>query len=123
MATPWKLIVMAAALGSVAACSSEIGGTFTKEAGTQIDDGSFGAATAHNLLAQSCSSAGRTSLKGGAVKDPLVVLDPESTTERPIYRVHCDGQLNGKYARVIWAEYVASATAPPITEITLEAGE
>ena len=122
MATPWKFIVIAAALGSVAACS-EIGGTFSKEAGAQIDDGSFGAATTHNLLAQSCGSAGSTSLKGGAVNDPLVVLDPASTPQRPIYRVHCDGQLNGKYAQIIWGEYVASATAAPAATIALDAGE
>ena len=39
-----------------------------------------------------------------------LVLDPQSTPERKVYRVHCDGRLDGKFAQIIYREYVASAT-------------
>ena len=123
MATPMKYLVLAAAVTSLAGCITETGrSSFNHEAGSQIDSGSFGYATLHNHLAQSCRHAGATSLKGGAVKDPLVVLDPSSTHAKPIYRVHCDGQLNGKYARVVFGEYITSAAPTPEFGVSVEAG-
>ena len=65
----------------------------------------------NNMLAQMCSGQA----KGYVVPDPVVALDPKSAPNAPRYRqgkVMCSGHLNGKYARVIWGEYVSSATAP-----------
>ena len=107
MTTPLKLMLVAAATFGAAGCAYE--------AGSQLDNGSFGNATMHNMMAQVCNGPG-TGVKGaksGVVADPVVVLDPASSPQRPIYRVHCDGQLNGKYAQVIFQEFVASAGAAP----------
>jgi hypothetical protein len=82
-------------------------------AGSELDyTGGFGNATMHNLLAQSCKANAAASgggKAGGTLADPVVVLDPASTVERPIYRVHCDGTLDGKYASIIYRDYVGSA--------------
>ena len=85
------------------------------EAGSQLDTGYFGNATLHNQLVQTCKTNGYGYDKGGkagsVAGDPVVVLDPSSTANRPVYRIHCDGRLDGKYASVIYNEYVRSATA------------
>ncbi|MEM0948630.1 MAG: hypothetical protein AAGK37_14620 [Pseudomonadota bacterium] len=116
MTNPLKL----ASLGIVAL---GIAGCAPGEVGSQLDDGWFGEANVHNTLAQMCYGPGGKGGKNGVATDPLVVLDPTSTQSRPIYRVHCDGQLNGKYAQVIFREYVDSATSPPDFGIQLEASE
>ena len=107
MKTPWKLILVATATLGAAGC--------TYEAGSQIDNGSFGHATMHNMMAQMCKGygSGVKGAKSGVVADPVVMLDPASSPSRPIYRVHCDGQLNGKYAQVIFREYTGSAVPAP----------
>ncbi len=110
-----KLAVLAVAAAGVAGCTQN-------EVGSQIDDGWFGDATMHNMLAQTCTNAGGKGGKSGAMVDPLVVLDPSSTQSRPIYRVHCDGRLNGKYAQVIFRDYIASAEPPPTFGIEVDAG-
>ncbi|MDU8942952.1 hypothetical protein [Ovoidimarina sediminis] len=107
MTTPLKLVLVATATLGAAGCAYE--------AGSQIDNGTFGNATMHNMLAQMCKGQGSgvKGAKSGVVTDPVVMLDPASTPSRPIYRVHCDGQLNGKYAQVIFREYIGSAVPAP----------
>ena len=71
MTTSWKYIVLATGALGLAGCA-----TWNEEAGSQLDvSGTFGNATMHNMLAQSCYRSGKGGLKGGAVSDPLVVLD------------------------------------------------
>ena len=41
--------------------------------------------------------------------DPIVVLDPSSTVSRPVFRVHCNGQLDGNYALTNYGAYIGSA--------------
>ncbi len=120
MKTIFKSLLVVSALGVAAGCTPAGVTRWNSEAGSQIDDGWFGEATMHNWLAQACGSGGGKGGKTGATVDPLVVLDPASTTTRPIYRVHCDGRLNGKYARVIFNEYVSSAVPAPVfgTDVT-----
>lgn len=86
-------------------------------AGHELDvTGGFGNATVNNLVAQTCRNTGAAGAFGGAGKagatlgDPIVVLDPEGTTAEPIYRVYCDGRLDGKYAAVTYRDYIAGAT-------------
>lgn len=119
-----RALFLIGGLATVAACASESGvGQFYREAGAQLDQGQFGNATLHNQLAQTCRNSGFGAGKvGGAAGDPLVVLDPESTQTRKVYRVHCDGTLDGKYASVIYREYVTSAV-PPTTVERADAGE
>ncbi len=108
-----KLAMLATAVIGVTGCSQEVG--------SQLDNGWFGDATMHNMLAQTCNLSGGKGGKAGALVDPLVVLDPSSTQSRPIYRVHCDGKLNGKYAQVIFNDYVLSAAPPPEFGIEVDA--
>lgn len=115
MAHQLKLTALAVAAVGIAGCTHEVG--------SQIDNGWFGEATMHNMLAQTCNTSGGKGGKSGAVVDPLVVLDPASTQSRPIYRVHCDGQLNGKYAQVMFGEYIGSAVPAPAFGITVSSGE
>ena len=72
-------------------------------------DPGFGNSTMNNMMAQMC----RGRAKGYVPRDPLVVLDPSRTTPtRPAYTrstIRCSGDLNGKYAEVIFQEYVGSA--------------
>lgn len=109
---PARMLMILTGLATVAACSPESGpGQFYREAGAQIDSGEFGNATLHNQLVQTCRANGAIGGKaGGAAGDPVVVLAPESTPTRKVYRVHCSGSLDGKYAQIIYREYVASAT-------------
>ena len=113
-----RTFALLAGLISVSACAPESGvGTFWREAGAQVETGDFGRATLHNQLVQTCKSNGTGYAKGGKagghVGDAVVVLDPESTFNRKVYRVHCDGRLDGKYASFIYSEYVQSATQVP----------
>jgi len=87
-----------------------------RPAGWELDaTGGFGNATANNIVAQTCnntgaSGAGKYAGKAGATPgDPVVVLDPQSTPANPVYRVYCDGNLDGKYAEIIYRDYVGSA--------------
>ncbi|MEM6565257.1 MAG: hypothetical protein AAF665_12460 [Pseudomonadota bacterium] len=97
---------------ALTACAPESGvGQFYREAGIQLDQGEFGNATLHNQLVQTCATNGFGGGKvSGKAGDPVVVLDPESTPTRKVYRVHCDGDLDGKYASVIYRQYVGSST-------------
>ena len=112
MTNQLKLALLASAVVGVAGC--------TQEVGSQLDNGWFGDATMHNMLAQTCNLSGGKGGKSGALVDPLVVLDPSSTQSRPIYRVHCDGNLNGKYAQVIFREYIGAAVPPPTFGIDVD---
>ena len=111
---PARALMLLCGAATLAACAPESGpGQFFREAGSQLDQGEFGNATLHNQLVQSCrtnSVGGAGGKVGGAIGDPVVVLDPESTRTRRVYRVHCDGRLDGKYATIIYREYVNSAT-------------
>ncbi|WP_227271275.1 hypothetical protein [Roseobacter weihaiensis] len=113
-----RALFLIGGLATVAACAPESGvGQFYREAGAQLDQGEFGNASLHNQLVQTCRTNGFGSGKVGAAEaDPLVVLDPESTQTRKVYRVHCDGTLDGKYAAIIYREYVGSAVQPTTVE-------
>lgn len=87
-------------------------------AGSELDrTGGFGNATVNNMVAQTCKSSGGagggkiggSGKAGSTLGDPVVVLDPASTPSEPIFRVFCDGDLDGKYAAVIYRDYVNSA--------------
>jgi hypothetical protein len=109
------LLAVSAAL-ALGACTAENSTLFTswnQPAGAFIDEGQFGNPTMQNMMAQKC--AGRA--KGYIVPDPVVVLDPTSPKSpqvaAPVYYrgyIRCSGHLNGKYAQVIFQEYVESAT-------------
>ncbi|MEE4187172.1 MAG: hypothetical protein V2I76_01830 [Roseobacter sp.] len=115
---PARVLMIVTGLATVAACAPEGGvGQFYREAGSQIDSGEFGNATLHNQLVQTCSTNGAIGGKSGATAgDPVVVLDPSSTPTRQVYRVHCDGNLDGKYANIIYREYISSAVATTTVE-------
>ena len=110
-----KAILCVASALTLAACGNQ-------EAGSQVDEGGFGNPTMNNMMAHT-SSRCVGQAKGYIVPDPIVVRDPASSVEVPRYRlanVRCLGGLNGKYAEVIFGEYVASATPPhPGTEVTV----
>lgn len=100
-------IFMGFGLLALTAC----GDSWNREAGAKLDEGGFGNPTMNNMLAQMCT--GRA--KGYIVPDPIVAVDGTDAKGAPRYRqgkVMCSGNLNGKYANVIWGEYVRSATAP-----------
>ncbi len=109
MRSSMKTLLCAASLVAVAACTEGSRQEFYSEAGAEVDEGGFGNPTMQNMMAQMC----RGQAKGHIVLEPIVVLDPaRSTPSAPVYRrsyVRCSGELNGKYAQVIFTEYVASA--------------
>lgn len=111
LTTSTRALLTLTGLAVLTACAPDTGvGQFYREAGSQVDSGEFGNATLHNQLAQTCrtNNAG-VGKAGGQSGDPLVVLDPESTLNRQVYRVYCDGTLDGKFAQVIYREYVGSS--------------
>ncbi|ABG31716.1 hypothetical protein CEP88_00715 [Roseobacter denitrificans] len=111
LTTPARAFLILTGLAALTACAPDTGvGQFYREAGAQVDTGEFGNATLHNQLSQTCRTNNAGVGKAGAQgRDPLVVLDPESTLQRRVYRVHCDGTLDGKFAQVIYREYVGSS--------------
>ena len=103
------LMVGAGALALAACGEGPVGKFWTQEAGAFIDEGGFGNPTMNNLLAQMCKGQA----KGYIVPEAVVVLDPKSAPSNPAYyrgQVKCSGQLNGKYAEVIFQDYVGSAS-------------
>ena len=117
--SPVSTIALVGALAIVSGCAPESGvGQFYREAGTQLDQGEFGNATLHNQLAQICNRGGgyKTGKAGSSLGDPVVVLDPTSTPGQPIYRVHCEGKLDGKYALVNYNEYIGSSVQKTTVE-------
>lgn len=113
-----KMLLCAASLMTLGACGYE--------AGSQIDEGGFGNPTMNNTIAQSAAQCvGRA--KGYIVPDPIVVRDPNSSSDVPRYRhaqVRCLNGLNGKYAELIFGGYVESAEEMhSIQEITVEGGD
>ncbi len=109
------LMVGAGALALTACGEGHVGKFWYQEAGSFIDEGGFGNPTMTNLLAQMC--AGQA--KGYIVPEPLVVLDPKSAPRNPAYyrgQVQCSGHLNGKYAEVIFQEYISSARPTPAVQ-------
>lgn len=102
------LMIGAAALALSACGDGPVGKFWNKEAGAQLDEGGFGNPTMTNMLAQMCVGQA----KGYIVPEPVVVLDPKSAPSNPAYyrgQVRCSGELNGKYAEVIFREYITSA--------------
>lgn len=110
MKNQFKTLLIGASALAVTACTN-----FDEPAGSWIDEGGFGNPTMYNMMAQKC--AGRS--KGFIVPDPVVVLDPARQVQgKSPYRtgsIRCSGNLNGKYAKVIWDGYVGSATAGQTT--------
>lgn len=122
-------LALGTAIVTLAACTEQQRndsnvGQFYRTAGSELDTGSFGQAVVHNQLVQTCKTNGYGVGKGkggAAAGDPVVVLDPSSTHSRKVYRVHCDGRLDGKFAAVIYREYIRSARAPTtVTEADSE---
>lgn len=118
-----KTLLVGASFVALAACNEA--GTWDQPAGSWLDEGGFGNPTMYNMMAQKC--AGRA--KGYIVPDPVVVLDPaRQAAGKSPYRtgsIRCSGNLNGKYAQVIWTGYVESATPGQQTEggvQTIESG-
>lgn len=115
-----RFVVLVSGLSVLAGCSAEqgYGNAFFQEAGSQVESGgNFGDATLHNQLVQTCSTNGTGFGKAGAgAGDPVVVLDPASTPTRQVYRVHCNGNLDGKYAAVIYQSYVGSAVPDTVVQ-------
>ncbi|WP_172296294.1 hypothetical protein [Pseudoruegeria sp. HB172150] len=110
-AHPTKTLLVVSSLLALAACGDRtIFSSWTQEAGAFIDDGTFGNATMRNQLAQKCNSY---IPKGQILYEPEVSASPKGAPAPYVARVHCGGYLNGKYATVIFNEYVASATELP----------
>ena len=108
-----KTLALGAGILALAACGEgPAGKTWNQEAGAFIDEGGFGNPTMINMMAQMCAQGGKGGFKSGGVVDPVVVRDPNSSAAKPVYyrdHTQCAGQLNGKYAEVIFREYVVSA--------------
>jgi len=105
-----KTLTLCAAALALTACERNYATSWNQPAGAYLDTGTFGDATMHNMMAQMCTGQA----KGYVVPDPIVALHPSSTAAKPVYargHVMCSGHLNGKYANVIWGEYVGSATS------------
>ncbi|MEO0916799.1 MAG: hypothetical protein AAFY31_07420 [Pseudomonadota bacterium] len=111
MSMKTKSIVVGFGLLALAACGEAGSKSWNSEAGAFLDEGGFGNPTMNNMLAQMCKGQA----KGFIVPDPIVALDGTTDAKgAPRMRhghVMCSGNLNGKYASVIWGEYVSSATA------------
>jgi len=121
-----SLLVVSASL-TLAACTAENSATLTswnQPAGAFIDEGGFGNATMRNTLAMK-QCVGRP--KGYIVPEHIVMLNPEAsaspkspqetvTTQYRRAKVQCSGDLNGKFAQILFEEYVESATEFPASE-------
>ena len=106
-----KTILVGASVLALTACEGGIGKFYNDEAGAFLDEGGFGNPTMTNMLAQMCVGAP----KGFIEPDPVVALNPRPGSTKPVYArfsVQCSGNLHGKYAQVIFREYVRSATLP-----------
>ena len=113
------LMIGAGALALTACGDGAVGKFWYEPAGAFIDEGGFGNPTMNNMLAQMCKGQA----KGYIVPDPVVVLDPKSAPNNPQYyrgRVKCSGLLNGKYAQVIFEEYVGSGSVETAVEAEAE---
>ena len=115
-----KTLLIGASVLAVSACGEAGLEGIDQPAGAWIDEGGFGNPTMYNMMAQKC--AGRS--KGFILPDPIVTLDParEAAGKSP-YRsgsIRCSGNLNGKYAQVIWGQYVDSATPRQATSGGIE---
>jgi hypothetical protein len=126
MKTPIKYVLIGSmALGLAACADSAL--KFNSEAGAFLDEGGFGNPTMINMMAQVCSSQGK-GFKGSIVGDPIVTLESTGGNGQTRHvrntRIRCSDHLNGKYAEVIFREYVESATAVPVgNELTEVASE
>ena len=125
-----RTIVAAALLGALAACSdNDFAPSFAGEAGSQLDTGYFGNATMNNMMVQKACGSGYAGSgvaggkMSGGVTDPVVVQDPTYTEAQPVYRVYCQGLLHGKYAQIIFREYVTSAQPVPVLQVEGIGGE
>ena len=104
-----KALMVGAGALALTACAE--GNSFGYEMGAFLDEGGFGNPSMQNLMAQKCS--GRA--KGYIVPDPVVVANPNSTSADTAYvrgNIYCSGHLNGKYAQIIFRDYVRSAVHP-----------
>ena len=114
-----KTLMVGAGMLALTACGEgPIGKAWYQEAGAFLDEGGFGNPTMQNMMAQMCSGQA----KGYIVPDPVVVASP-SASGAPTYRrgyVMCSGHLNGKYAQVIFEEYVGSGSVETAIEAEAE---
>lgn len=113
-----NILALGVGLLALSACGNATK-AWNSEAGAIIDEGGFGNPTMTNMMAQMCR--GRS--KGFIVPDPIVAVDPQGAKGAGPRqgRVLCSGDLNGKYASVIWGEYVGSATSVSTIEGGLDA--
>lgn len=125
MGVKLKLLLCAAGVAALGACTEGSMREFYSEAGSEVDEGGFGNPTMNNMMAH-MAAACRGRAKGYIVPDPVVVLDPASPADAPRYRhayARCSGELNGKYAEVIWAEYLRAGVPIQLTEQADAEGE
>lgn len=113
MACIKKPLFAAVGLFALAACGDrQIGSSWNQEAGAFLDEGGFGNPTMNNMMAQQCRSSFP---KGTIIFEAKVVPAPTGAPAPFIRQTECKGDLNGKYAAIIFQEYVASATEiPPV---------
>lgn len=121
-----SLLVVSAAFG-LGACTAENSAGLTgwnQPAGAFLDEGGFGNSTMRNTLAMT-QCVGKP--KGYIVPDHIVVLNPDHSvdpksprhTATSPYRqaqVRCSGDLSGKFAEIVFQEYVESGTEFPARE-------
>lgn len=108
----FKIKTLLVAAGALALTGCGEATSWNQPAGSFLDEGGFGNPTMQNTLAQLCTGKA----KGYIVPDPVVALHPSSTADNPVYyrgTVRCSGHLNGKYAEILFNEYVQSATTVP----------
>lgn len=105
-----KTLILGTAFVALAACEGPMGKVWHQEAGAFLDEGGFGNPTMQNMMAQMCSGQA----KGYIVPDPVVVAAPNGKGGTAYRRGHvmCSGHMNGKYAQVVFDEYVRSAVPP-----------
>lgn len=106
------LLVALSALVLVSCGDRRLGSSWNQEAGAFLDEGGFGNPTMNNELAQKCHSY---IPKGQIIYEKTVVRAPYGSPKPYVRKAVCRGYLNGKYAQVLFQEYVASATEiPPV---------
>jgi hypothetical protein len=117
-----SLLVISASLG-LAGCTEGVT-RWNQPAGAFLDEGQFGNPTMRNMQAMT-QCVGKP--KGYIVPEHVVVLNPEYSVDPKSPResvetqymraqVRCSGDLNGKFAMIVFEEYVESGTEFPVRE-------
>ena len=104
------LLIAVSALALTACGDRRAGPSWTQEAGAYLDEGAFGNPTMNNLMAQKCRSR---IPKGQIIYEPKIVAAPVGSPAPYIRKAECRGYMNGKYASIVFQEYVAAGTEIP----------